>query len=84
MSVSTGAQIFMAASMLYGLGLFVASATGTAIAWTILVSGVVIIFYCVVGGLWAVVITDFLQAVVLLPFTLVLAELIQSGKGWAA
>lgn len=66
-------QIFMAASMLYGLGLFVASATRTAIEWTILVSGVVIIFYCVVGGLWAVVITDFLQAVVLVPFTLVLA-----------
>jgi solute:Na+ symporter, SSS family len=66
-------QIFMAGSMLYGLGLFVASASGASIEWTIFVSGAVIIFYCVVGGLWAVVITDFLQAVVLLPFTLVLA-----------
>jgi SSS family solute:Na+ symporter len=65
-------QIFMAASMLYGLGLFVASAAGASIEWTILISGAVIIFYCVVGGLWAVVVTDFLQAVVLLPFTLVL------------
>jgi SSS family transporter len=66
-------QIFMAASMLYGLGLFVASASGVSIEWTILLSGAVIIFYCVVGGLWAVVVTDFLQAVVLLPFTLILA-----------
>lgn len=66
-------QIFMAGSMLYGLGLFVASASGASIEWTIFVSGAVIIFYCVVGGLWAVVVTDFLQAVVLLPFTLVLA-----------
>lgn len=66
-------QVFMAGSMLYGLGLFVASASGASIEWTILLSGAVIIFYCVVGGLWAVVITDFLQAVVLLPFTLVLA-----------
>ncbi len=66
-------QIFMAASMLYGLGLFVASASNISITWAILVSGVVIICYCVMGGLWAVVVTDFLQAVILMPFTIVLA-----------
>ncbi len=66
-------QIFIAASTLYGLGLFVASASDLPIAWAILVSGAVILCYCVLGGLWAVVITDFLQAVILMPFTLVLA-----------
>jgi solute:Na+ symporter, SSS family len=33
----------------------------------------VILAYCVIGGLWAVVITDFLQAAILMPFTIVMA-----------
>jgi solute:Na+ symporter, SSS family len=66
-------QIFIAASTLYGLGLFVASASDISLSWAIMLSGVVILCYCVMGGLWAVVITDFLQAVILMPFTLVLA-----------
>ena len=49
--------------MLYGLALFVAPTCGLSLAWTIVGSGVVILAYCVIGGLWAVVITDFLQAV---------------------
>jgi len=35
--------------------------------------GAVILVYCVIGGLWAVVITDFLQAAILMPFTIVMA-----------
>jgi len=65
-------QLFTGASMLYGLGLFVASTSGLPLTWTIVGCGVVILAYCVVGGLWAVVITDFLQAVILMPFTLVM------------
>lgn len=65
-------QLFMGASMLYGLGLFVASTCHLPILWTILLSGLIILLYCMVGGLWAVVITDFLQAVILMPFCIVL------------
>jgi len=65
-------QLFMSASMLYGLSVFVSSACGLPIAWTILIAGSLIIFYCMVGGLWAVVVTDFLQASILMPFCLVL------------
>jgi SSS family solute:Na+ symporter len=65
-------QLFTGASMLYGLGLFVASTCRWPLVWTILGSGAVILAYCVVGGLWAVVMTDFLQAVILMPFTLVM------------
>jgi SSS family solute:Na+ symporter len=65
-------QLFTGASMLYGLGLFVASTCDLPLVWTIFGSGVVILAYCVIGGLWAVVITDFLQAVILMPFTLVM------------
>jgi len=66
-------HLFTGASMLYGLSLFVAPTCGWPVSWTILGSGAVILAYCVVGGLWAVVITDFLQAAILLPFTLILA-----------
>ncbi len=65
-------QFFTGASMLYGLALFVAPACGWPLSWTIVGSGAVIVAYCVVGGLWAVVITDFLQAVILVPFTLIM------------
>jgi len=69
-------HLFMGASMLYGLALFVAPTCGWSVSWTIFGAGCVILAYCVIGGLWAVVITDFLQAAILMPFTLVM--------GWAA
>jgi solute:Na+ symporter, SSS family len=74
-------QFFTGASMLYGLALFVAPACGWPLSWTIVGSGAVILAYCVVGGLWAVVITDFLQAAILMPFTLVMAAAALSRVG---
>jgi SSS family transporter len=65
-------QLFMGASMLYGLAVFVAPTCGFSVSWTIVGAQAVILAYCVVGGLWAVVITDFLQAAILMPFTLVM------------
>src|SRR5215471_14122293 len=65
-------QLFTSASTLYGLSLFVSSACGFPVTWTIFGAGAIIIFYCVIGGLWAVVVTDFLQASILMPFCLVL------------
>jgi len=65
-------QLFTGASTLYGLGLFVAPTCGWPLSWTILGAGAVILAYCVIGGLWAVVITDFLQAAILMPFTIVM------------
>ena len=79
--VSVFFQLFMAASVLYGLGLLVASTCGLPITVTIVVSAVIVLFYCMLGGLWAVVVADFLQAVILMPFCLVLvaAALIRVG-----
>jgi len=65
-------QLFTSASTLYGLSLFISSACGFPVTWTIVGAGALIIFYCVLGGLWAVVLTDFLQASILMPFCLVL------------
>jgi Na+/proline symporter len=57
---------------LFGLSLFISAACGLPVAWTSFGAGALIVFYCVVGGLWAVVVTDFLQASILMPFCLVL------------
>ena len=65
-------QLFTSASTLYGLSLFISSACGFPVTWTIFGAGALIVFYCVVGGLWAVVMTDFLQASILMPFCIVL------------
>src|SRR5438045_2616378 len=65
-------QLFTSASTLFGLSLFVSSACGFPVTWTIVGAGALIVFYCVLGGLWAVVVTDFLQASILMPFCLVL------------
>jgi SSS family transporter len=65
-------QLFTSATMLYGLSLFVSTACQISVSATILVTGAVILFYSVLGGLWAVVVADFLQASILLPFCIVL------------
>src|SRR5580765_741159 len=65
-------QLFTSASTLFGLSLFVSSACGFPVTLTILGAGALIVFYCVLGGLWAVVVTDFLQASILMPFCMVL------------
>ena len=66
-------QLFTSATMLYGLSLFVSTACHFSVTATILITGAIILSYSVLGGLWAVVIADFLQAAILLPFCIVLA-----------
>ena len=68
-------QLFTSASTLFGLSLFVSAACAFPVTWTIVGAGGLIVFYCVLGGLWAVVVTDFLQASILMPFCLVLVVL---------
>jgi len=65
-------QVFMAGSVLFGLGVFLSSIFGFPLIWTIVISGLIILVYCFLGGLWAVMITDFIQGIILVPFTIVL------------
>jgi SSS family transporter len=63
------------AIQLFGLGIFCSAVFGFPIEWTILSLGIAILLYSVSGGLWGVMATDFLQGVVLLPFTVLVAVL---------
>jgi SSS family transporter len=66
-------QICMAGSMLYGMCIFISGICNVPIQMTIIIAGIVIMAYCFLGGLWAVVMTDFIQGTILIPFTMVLA-----------
>ncbi|MEA1997146.1 MAG: hypothetical protein U9N45_05880, partial [Gemmatimonadota bacterium] len=66
-----GVAIVQGGVMLLALGKFVSVAMGTGLGVTIFVCGVVISVYCIIGGLWGVVVTDTLQFMVLFPCALV-------------
>ena len=68
-------RILYAAMALYGLGIFCSAVFGYNIYQVILVCGVVVLFYSATGGRWAVMATDFLQGLILIPLTLLIAIL---------
>jgi solute:Na+ symporter, SSS family len=70
---------------LYAIGLFLSAATPLSIDQAILMAGVVVTLYTVVGGLWAVVLSDLLQFVVLIVAVLILVPLsLHEAGGLAA
>lgn len=64
-----------AAVQLWALGIFVSSVFGFPLAPTVLVVGLIVVAYSVSGGSWAVMATDFVQGVVLIGITTILAVL---------
>jgi len=75
--------VIYAALWLYGLAIFIASVFGYSITTVVVVVGVVVIIYSVAGGSWAVMSSDFLQALVLIPITLLVAYLsLRAIGGW--
>ena len=66
---------------LYALGLFLKAATGMSLETAILVCGAIVALYTVVGGLWAVVITDVVQFVILMVATCILLPLTIRAAG---
>ena len=63
------------AVFLWALSVFCSSVFGFPLLGTILVLGFVVLFYSCTGGRWAVMATDFLQGIVLVPITILIAVL---------
>lgn len=61
--------------MLWALAVFCSSVFGFPLIGTILVLGLVVLFYSCTGGRWAVMATDFLQGAILVPITILIAVL---------
>lgn len=72
-----------AAIQLWALATFASAVFGFPVLPTIIVIGLVVLIYSTSGGRWAVMATDFLQSLVLLPITLLLAYLaLNHVGGW--
>ena len=69
------------AMALYGLGIFCSAVFGYNIYHVIILSGIFVLFYSATGGRWAVMATDFLQGLILIPLTLIIAWLCISKLG---
>lgn len=66
---------------LYSIGVFVSVMLGVPLHWSIISSGVVALIYTAMGGIWADVLTDFMQFVVQLFITIPLAIIVLSKVG---
>lgn len=77
-------QMLTAGIWLYGLGVFFSAAFGIDVRVTILVTGLSVLVISLVGGSWAVLASDFIQVLVLMPVTLVTTFLaVAHVGGWS-
>ena len=60
---------------LFGLAIFTATSFGLPIHFTIPVLGLVVLFYSTTGGKWAVMAADFVQGLIMMAMTLLIAVL---------
>ncbi|MGB3851489.1 MAG: sodium:solute symporter family protein [Tunicatimonas sp.] len=68
-------SFFYTGAFLYPVAKLVNVSTGFSIEWSILILGITIMLYTSVGGLWAVVVTDVLQFVILTAAVLIVVPL---------
>lgn len=66
---------------LYASGIFLATVTPLSVAEAVVISGVLITFYTMIGGLWAVTVMDTIQFIVLLLATMILLPLSLNAAG---
>ncbi|GAB3643791.1 sodium:solute symporter family transporter [Spirosoma arcticum] len=66
---------------LYSIGLFVTAASGVPFETAVILCGIVVTLYTVVGGFWAVIVTDVVQFVILFFATLILVPLAYNAAG---
>jgi solute:Na+ symporter, SSS family len=70
-----GIMVFLKGVCLYAVAIILQVATGISLYWWIAALGVMVILYTSFGGLWAVVVTDVLQFIILLAAGLILLPL---------
>jgi SSS family transporter len=74
-------SLLMAGIWLNGLAIFTATVFGLNVKVVIIVVGIVVLFYSMSGGVWAVMGTDFLQSLILIPITILMAYLCLKALG---
>jgi solute:Na+ symporter, SSS family len=77
-------RLMYAGIWLYGLGVFFSAAFGMDVNLTIILAGGTVTAIALIGGSWAVVASDFIQVLILMPVTIVATVLAVSRLGGAA
>jgi SSS family transporter len=78
-------SLFTTGAFLYPVAKIVEVSTGFPLHWCIIVLGLMIILYTTAGGLWAVIVTDVLQFIILTAAVLIVVPLaFQKADGIAA
>jgi len=81
--LSLSANIALAGVQITASATIISVLTGLPTNWCILLSGVVLVFYTMVGGMWSVTLTDIVHAVVLLAgFTIAVPFALHNAGGW--
>jgi solute:Na+ symporter, SSS family len=70
-----GIMVFLKGVCLYAVAVILEVTTGISLYWWVGLLGAIIIFYTAFGGLWAVVVTDVLQFIILISAGLILLPL---------
>jgi Na+/proline symporter len=77
-------QMLTAGIWLYGLGVFFSAAFGIDVRLTIAVTGLSVLLISLLGGSWAVLASDFIQVLILMPVTVVTTFLaLAHVGGWS-
>ena len=78
-------QLIDNSARVFALAFFVHTATGLSLNISILACGLITLSYTLLGGLWAVTVTDVVQFIVLLTATVVLMPLsVKAVGGWSS
>ena len=68
-------QMMSAGIWLYGMGVFFSAAFGFDVRTTIIITGLCVLLMSLLGGSWAVIASDFVQVLILIPITIITAVL---------
>jgi len=67
--------LMMSSLTLWGTALFASAVFGYNLQFLIMLIGIVVVFYSVIGGSWGVMANDYLQALILVPMSILMAYL---------
>ena len=74
-------QLMTAGIWLYGMGIFFSAAFGFDVRTTIIITGLCVLLMSLLGGSWAVIASDFVQVLILIPITIITAVLAVAHAG---
>lgn len=81
----TSSSIGWAGALMVAFGYVLNSLTGLSLEWGILLGGAIVLIYTSAGGMWAVVLTDFVQlAVIVVGLVILLVVVVVDMGGWVS